>query len=138
MKKSPYILMKARETLVSRRSWLLAGLTVSLSRAFEDNPLQLRYDGDTVRVAASSALHFLTGKALARLQDGDAVAYLANLELLDATRTVTMRQQKGGCGVSCRRGKSGSSVPHWTNKPVTVDGLSMQATESWCLDSVAI
>jgi hypothetical protein len=130
--------MKARETLVSRRSWLLAGLTVSLSRAFEDNPLQLRYDGDTVRVAASSALHFLTGKALARLQDGDAVAYLANLELLDATRTVTMRQQKGRFVVSYALWEERFSVTQLANKPVTVDGLSMQATESWCLDSVAI
>jgi hypothetical protein len=128
---------RARETLVSRRSWLLAGLTASLCRAFEDQPLQVRYDGDNLRVAAPS-LHFLSGKALERLKDGDAVAYLANLELVNDARTLTVRQQKGRFVVSYALWEEKFSVTQLANKPVTIDGLSVQAAESWCFDSLAL
>ncbi|HXK05723.1 MAG TPA: hypothetical protein VMS37_25200 [Verrucomicrobiae bacterium] len=128
---------RARETLVSRRCWLLAGLSLSVSRAFEDQPLQVRYDGDTLRVSAPS-LHFLTGKALDRLKDGDAVAYMANLELLNDSRTITLRQQKGRFVVSYALWEEQFSVTQLAGKPSSVDGLSMQAAESWCFDSLGL
>ncbi|HTS66827.1 MAG TPA: hypothetical protein VMH28_32610 [Candidatus Acidoferrales bacterium] len=128
---------RARETFVSRRSWLMAGLTVCLSSAFEDQPLQVRYDGDTLRVTAPS-LHFLTGKALERLKDGDAVAYMANLELLNDSRTMTLRQQKGRFVVSYALWEERFSVTQLASRPSHVDGLSTQAAESWCFDSLAL
>jgi hypothetical protein len=128
---------RARETLVSRRSWLLAGMTVSLSRAFEDHPLQVRYDGDNLHIAAPS-LHFLTGKPLDRLKDGDAVAYLANLELLDDSKSVALRRQKGRFVVSYALWEEKFSVTQLASKPLTVEGLSVQAAEGWCFDSLGL
>ena len=128
---------RARENLVSRRSWLLAGLTASLSAAFEDQQLQVRFDGDTVRVAAPS-LHFLSGKPLDRLKDGDAVAYLANLELLDETKSASLRRQRGRFVVSYALWEEKFSVTQLASKPLTVEGLSAQAAEAWCLDNLAV
>ena len=124
---------RARENLVSRRSWLLAGLTASLSAAFEDQQLQVRFDGDTVRVAAPS-LHFLSGKPLDRLKDGDAVAYLANLELLDETKSASLRRQRGRFVVSYALWEEKFSVTQLASTPVTVEDLPMRAAEAWCLD----
>jgi hypothetical protein len=128
---------RAGETLVSRRSWLLAGLGITLSRAFEVQQLQVRYDADSLRVLAPS-LHFLSGKALERLKDGDAVAYVANLELLNDAKTFSLQQQKGRFVVSYALWEERFSVTQLANKEVTVDGLSAQAAEAWCFDSLGL
>ncbi len=71
---------EARDISISRRSWLLAGLALPLSRAFSANPISVRYDGDNLRAAAPS-LHFLTGKTLDRLKDANTVVLVANLTI---------------------------------------------------------
>src|SRR5438105_2490128 len=125
---------RSRETLVSRRSWLLAGLTVPLSRAWELLQLQARYDGDTLRVSAPG-LHFLTGKPLARLEDGDDVAYLANLELFDDAHNL-LRQQRGRFVVSYALWEDKFAVTQLAGR--SIEGLSAAAAESWCLDTLAL
>src|SRR5207247_534682 len=84
--------------------------------------------------------HFLSGKALDRLKDGDAVAYLANLELLDDSRSIPpLRQQKGRFVVSYPVWEDNKfSVTQLGNPSRTVDGLSVQAAESWCFDNLAL
>lgn len=127
--------MKTRERRVSRRSWLLAGLTLPLSRALELTPLQVRYDGDALRVAAPS-LHFLTGKPLERLKDGDAIAYLANLELLDDSRNF-LRQQRGRFVVSYALWEDRFAITQLASAR-QIEGLTASAAEAWCLDGLAI
>jgi len=105
-----------------------------VSRAFEVVQLQIRYDGEILRVAAPS-LHFLTGAPLERLKDGDSVAYLASLELLDESRNL-LRQHKGRFVVSYALWEEKFSVTQLGGQ--TVDGLSAQAAETWCLDSLAV
>ena len=128
---------RAGETLISRRSWLLAGLAIPLSRAFEVPQLQIRFDGDSLRVTAPS-LHFLSGKALERMQDGDAVAYLANLELLNDSKTSLLSQQKGRFVVSYALWENQFSVRLLAAKPLAVDGLSAQAAEAWCFENLGL
>lgn len=125
------------ETRISRRSWLLAGLAIPLSRAFEVQQLQVRFDGDSLRVSAPS-LHFLSGKALERMKDGDAVAYLANLELLTENKTFTLRQQRGRFVVSYALWEDRFSVRQLANNPMAVDGLSAQAAEAWCFENLGL
>src|SRR5260370_20236077 len=84
---------RSRETRISRRSWLLAGLTVSLFSARAADSMKVFYDGDNLHVAAPT-LHFLTGKPLERLKYGDVVAYVVQLELLNESRTAGVRPQK--------------------------------------------
>jgi hypothetical protein len=126
---------------MSRRSWLLAGLTTPLLSLSATNSLKVAYDGDNLHVAAPT-LHFLTGKPLERLKYGDVVAYVAQLELLNEARTAVVRPQKGRFVVSyalweetfsvTRLGSSSGSTPR------TVEGLSLPAAEAWCLDNLTM
>jgi hypothetical protein len=127
----------AWEKLISRRSWLLAGLTVAVSRAFQEQPLQVRYDPDNLRVYAPG-LHFLSGKALDRLKDGDAVAFLASLELLDESKSTSLRSARGRFVVSYALWEERFSVTELAGKQLTVDGLSALSAESWCFDKLAL
>ena len=90
----------ARKGQISRRSWLLAGLAVPLLklRAAAD-PLAVTFDGDNLRVSAPS-LHFLAGKPLQRLQDGDTVVFLSQITLFSDPFTTVIRRrpvQKSSC-----------------------------------------
>jgi hypothetical protein len=113
----------------------LAGLAVPLSRAWELQQLDVRYDGDSLHVAAPR-LHFLTGKPLERLKDGDAVAYLASLELLDDARNPINRQQRGRFVVSYALWEDRFAVTQLGGR--SVEGLTSQAAEAWCLDNLAL
>ena len=126
---------------MSRRSWLLAGLTTPLLSLSAADPLKVTYDGDNLHVAAPT-LHFLTGKPLERLKFGDVVAYVAQLELLNDARTAVIRPQRGRFVVSyalweetfavTRLGSSAGSPPR------TAEGLSLNAAEAWCLDNLTM
>ena len=68
----------ARDTGISRRSWLLAGLALPLFPARAASELSVVYEsdplrGDILRPVVQN-LHFLTGKPLERLKDAERVA----------------------------------------------------------------
>jgi len=132
---------RARETRISRRSWLLAGLTAPLFSARADDSMKVLHDGDNLHIAAPT-LHFLAGKPLARLKDGDVVAYVAQLELMNESRTEVVRQQKGRFVVSYALWEEKFSVTHLPGSPGSapqrVEGLSVASAETWCFDSLAM
>jgi hypothetical protein len=132
---------RSRETGISRRSWLLAGLTVPLFSARAADSMKVRYDGDNLHVAAPT-LHFLTGKPLERLKFGDVVAYVAQLELLDDSRTAVVRPQKGRFVVSYALWEETFSVTHLGSTPGaaprTAEGLTLAAAETWCFDNLTM
>src|SRR5689334_2066738 len=83
--------LSARDERISRRTWLLAGLAIPLSRLRAAESLNVSFDGDNVRVAAPG-LHFLTGKPLERLKDASTVTFLSQLTLFsDARGTIIKR-----------------------------------------------
>lgn len=130
-----------RERGISRRSWLLAGLTLPLFSARAADPMKVTYDGDNLHVAAPT-LHFLTGKPLERLKDGGVVAFVAQLELLNEARTLVVRPQRGRFVVSHDLWEEKFSVTNLANNPGStarsVEGLSLTAAENWCIDSLTI
>jgi hypothetical protein len=132
---------RLRETKISRRSWLLAGLTVPLFSAGAANSMKVLYDGDNLHVAVPT-LHFLTGKPLERLKYGDVVAYVAQLELLDESRTAVVRPQKGRFVVSYALWEEKFSVTQLGGLPGgvarTAEGLSADAIETWCFDNLTM
>ena len=132
---------RLRETRISRRSWLLAGLTVPLFSARAADSMKVTYDGDNLHVAAPT-LHFLEGKPLERLKYGDVVAYVAQLELLNESRTAVVRPQKGRFVVSYALWEEKFSVTQLGSTPGstprTVEGLSMAAAETWCFDNLTM
>ncbi len=125
-----------RVTGISRRSWLLAGLTLPVSAAWGADPLNPRFDGDTIRVAPPK-LHFLAGAPLARLKDGAAVAYVAELDLLTESR-LPIRQQKSRFVISYALWEETFSVTELGKTSRNAEGLSAAAAESWCFESLAI
>ena len=127
----------AWEIKISRRSWLIAGMATPLLHALAADPLKVQYDGDNVHVAALS-LHFLQGRSMERLKDGDVVAYIAQVDLLDDSRTLVLKQQKGRFVVSYALWEEKFSVTQLGPTPRSVEGLSAVAAEAWCLNQLAI
>ncbi len=127
----------ARNDILTRRSWLLAGLGGSVcARLWAALPgaLQLSMDGEMLYISAPD-LHFLTGKPLERLRDGLAVTYVAQLSLsLDDNRTIFRRQPQ----------QFVLSYDIWEEKfAVRINGparkgFSAEKAEAWCLDNLAI
>jgi len=127
----------SREVKISRRSWLLAGLATPLLRAWGADPLKVQYDGDNLHIAAPT-LHFLNGKPLERLKDGDVVAYVAQVELWSDDRSAVLKQQRGRFVVSYALWEEKFSVTQLGSSPRTVEGLSATGAEVWCLNQMAI
>jgi hypothetical protein len=123
---------------ISRRSWLLAGLTVSVFPARGAQPIEVTFDGDNLHVSAPS-LHFLTGKPLERLKDAATVVFLSQLTLFSENRDVAIRRVPERFVVSydlweekfsvTQLGSTTRSTPHV---------LSAPAAEAWCLEGLAI
>jgi hypothetical protein len=125
----------AREK-ISRRSWLLAGLAIPLFRARATENLSVIFDGDTLRVAAPQ-LHFLSGKPLARLKDGNTVVFLSQLTLFGDDHGTVLKRAPERLTIS---------YDIWEEKfqvVLAVEGrsakrLSLAGAEAWCLDRLAI
>ena len=125
----------ARDGQISRRSWLLAGLAVSLSSLRGESSLTVTFDGDNLRVSAGS-LHFLAGKPLQRLQDGDTVVFLSQITLFsDPFTTVLRRRPVDRFVVSFDVLEEKFSV---TSGARSVSKLSLPATEAWCQENLTI
>src|SRR5260370_33959360 len=132
---------RSGEAGISRRSWLLAGLTVPLFSARAADSLKVIYDGDNLRVAAPT-LHFLTGKPLERLKYGDVVAYGLQLALLNESRTAVVRPQKSRFVVGYALWEEKFSVTQLGSSPGlaprTVEGLAATAAETERCDSLTM
>ena len=131
------MVIPTRETEISRRSWLIAGLATPLLHAWAADSLKVQYDGDNLHVAVP-ALHFLNGKPLERLKDGDVVAYVAQLELLNEDRSAPLKIQKGRFVVSFALWEEKYSVTQLGSSPQTVEGLTASGAEAWCLYQMTI
>jgi hypothetical protein len=128
----------ARGSQISRRSWLLAGLTVPLSPARGAQPIEVTFDGDNLHVSAPS-LHFLTGKPLERLKDAATVVFLSQLTLFSENREVVFRRVPERFVVSYDLWEEKFSVTQLGSTPrSTPHVLSASAAEAWCLEGLAI
>ena len=126
------------EKRISRRSWLLAGLTIPLSRAWAFDPLGVTFDGDDLHIAAPD-LHFLSGKALDRLKKADTVVFLSQITLFSDERGTLFRPPT--------RERVIVSYDLWEEKfAVTIPGSARRSVshvtaakaESWVIDSLAV
>jgi hypothetical protein len=123
---------------ISRRQYLLGGLAIPLSRALASpSPLQVTWDGDDLHVAAPG-LHFLTGKPLERLQNGDSVLFVTQLSLTTDNFASVLRRAPQRFVFSFDLWEEKFSVIKMEPGPRRVAGLGAAAAESWCLENVAI
>ncbi len=127
-------------TPVTRRWWLLASLGAPILKGLVAPALKLRLEGEELRVAAPH-FKFLTGKPLERLQDGAAVAFLAQFSLSAGSNGVAMRRAVDRFVVSYDLWEEKFSITRTgqnRNDRRTVSHLTMAAAEAWCLSSLAL
>lgn len=127
----------ARETKISRRSWLLAGLAVPLFRARGAESIAVTFDGDNLHVSAPT-LHFLAGKPLERLKDGVSVVYLSQLTLFRDDHVTPIRRVPDRFVVSYDLWEEKFSVTQLGGASRSTSHLSAAGAESWCLEGLAI
>jgi hypothetical protein len=120
----------------SRRSWLLAGLTVSAFRARAAPLLSVSFDGDNLHVAAPQ-LHFLTGRPLNRLKDGTSVVFLSQLTIFRDDRGTVFRRSPERLTVSYDVWEEKFKVVLAVDRR-SASRLSLAAAETWCLENLAI
>ncbi len=130
--------LPARGWQISRRSWLLAGLTAPLFPARGAQPIEVTFDGDNLHVSAPS-LHFLTGKPLERLKDAATVVFVSQLTLFSENRDVAIRRVPERFVVSYDLWEEKFSVTQLGSTPRSTPRLlSAPAAEAWCLEGLAI
>ncbi|HUI82262.1 MAG TPA: hypothetical protein VLY24_30275 [Bryobacteraceae bacterium] len=125
----------AREKM-SRRSWLLAGLTIPLFRARANENLSVIFDGDTLRVSAPQ-LHFLSGKSLARLKDANTVVFLSQLTIFGDDHSTVFRRALERLTISYDIWEEKFQVVLAVDRR-SASRLSLAGAETWCLDKLAI
>jgi hypothetical protein len=128
---------RAKALEISRRSWLLAGLTLPLSRAGAGLRLDVAWEGDDLRVNLPE-LHFLTGKPLDRLHDGATVVFLTQLTLTTDNFANALRRAPERFVFSYDLWEEKFSVTTLGAAPRTVAHLSAAAAEAWCVENLAI
>ena len=122
---------------ISRRRWLLAGVAIPVSSLWAAERLNVTWDGDDLHVAAPQ-LHFLAGKPLDRIKDGDSVVFLTQLTLTTDNFTTSLRRTPERFVFSYDLWEEKFSVTKLGGGQRTVSHLSAAAAEAWCLDNVAI
>ena len=123
---------------ISRRSWLLAGIAIPVSRAFAPAGLNVTWDGDSIHVSAPQ-LHFLTGKPLERLKDGSSVIFLSQLTVsADASRLAILRRLPERFVVSYDLWEEKFAVTRLSGSPRSASHLSPAGAEAWCVESMVI
>jgi hypothetical protein len=124
-------------TPVTRRWWLMMTVGAPLAKGFAAPALQLRLDGDELRISAPP-FRFLQGKSLERLQDGSSVAFLAQLSLATDASAAASRRAVDRFVVSYDLWEEKFAVTRTGRERRTISHLTAAAAEAWCLDSLAL
>ncbi|HMD72031.1 MAG TPA: hypothetical protein VKF41_11835 [Bryobacteraceae bacterium] len=128
----------ARNRGISRRSWLLAGLALPLfrARAADDLPPP-RFDGDILQPVLPN-IHFLAGKPLERLTNGNTVAFVAQVTLFAEDRRTVKFSPIQRFIVSRDIWNATFKVTIPALAPHDRIGLTTAQAESWCLENIVI
>jgi hypothetical protein len=120
--------------LVRRHQQVAVFLSVSLWVTGQE--LLVHNEGDQVRISAPK-LHFLTGKPLQRIQNGNAVAYDFQLSVLGEAKTAVLRRGFERFVFSYDLWEERFSVARMRSTQGSVSHLTAAAAEAWCLDNMA-
>jgi len=121
---------------MGRRSWLAAGLGISLLIAHAAS-LDVAFDGDTLRPAMPD-LHFLTGRPLERLKDARTVVFLSQITLFRDDHVTPFRHapQRFYVSYDIWEGRFKVTIPGAT--PESRLGLTAAQAEAWCMDNMMV
>jgi hypothetical protein len=129
----------SRGLQISRRRWLLAGMLAPLFPAKGADSLIVTFDGDNLHIS-SLGLHFLQGNSLSRLKDGSTVEYVVTVGLFRDQFATQFRRSEYHFFVSYDIWGAADVFAVTTPGPPPRrrTNLSLSATETWCLENVAI
>jgi hypothetical protein len=128
----------SRGLQISRRGWLLAGLTAPLLRAWAAGSLTVTFDGDNLHVS-SPDLHFLSGKPLVRLKEGSTVEFVARITLYRDAWLTPWKHSDARFSLSYDVFEEDRFTVNMPGPPPRrAVNLSAAATEAWCLDKIWI
>ena len=98
--------------------------------------LSVRNGGDQLHISAPK-LHFLSGKPLERIQNGNNVAYDFQLSVLGESKTSVLRRNFERFVFSYDLWEERFKVSRMRSTQSSADHLTAAAAESWCLDNMA-
>jgi hypothetical protein len=129
----------SRGLQISRRGWLLASLLAPLFPARGANTPIVTFDGDNLHIS-SLGIHFLRGNSLSRLKDGATVEYIATVGIYRDQFASLYRRSERHFFVSYDIWGTGDVFAVSTDEhpPRRAANLSLSATETWCVERVAI
>ncbi len=128
----------ARNRGISRRSWLLAGLALPAFRLRAGDALPPpRFDGDNLQPLLPN-IHFLAGKPLERLTNGNTVAFVAQVTLFTEDRHTAKLSPIQRFILSRDIWNSTFKVTIPSLTPHDRIGLTTAQAESWCLENIVI
>jgi len=115
---------------------LLAGLALSLLIAHAGT-FDVAFDGDTLRPVLPD-LHFISGRALARLKDARTVVFLSQITLLREDHVTPFRRtpQRFYLSYDIWEGRFKVTIPGAT--PESRLGLTAAQAESWCMENMLV
>lgn len=132
------ITLDARDRNARRGIWLLASFVLALSLARGASPtIAVFYDGTNLHPVAPD-VHFLTGKSLERVKDGDAVRFVATLSLFTSDQSAPFRQKIGTFVVSYDIWEDKFGVAITESAARNRVGMTAPQAEIWCLQSLGI
>lgn len=124
---------------MTRRTWLLAGAAIPLSRAWAASiapVLGAGFDGDNLYPVAPE-LHFLSGKVLERLRDtADTQTFLSQVTLLVGS-DVPLRRVAARFVVSYSIWEEKFKVSILAPVNMSKEGMSQRDAERWTLDNLS-
>ncbi len=128
---------------LTRRWFLLAGVTAPFAAALGAQELAARLDSANLLRVAAPGLHFLKGKPLERLKDGATVALMGQITLsLDANVTIATRAiARFALSYDIweeRFSVSRFALMHEETAAPRASHLSSEAAEAWCLDHLSV
>ena len=123
--------------LPTRRKWLVLLMGAPVAMGLSASPLQVRLDGDFVRIAAPQ-LRFLSGKTLERLKDGASVAFLGQISLSTSENGPVESRSVARFALSYDIWEEKFSVTRIQQTRHTVSHLSLDAAQNWVLDDLSL
>jgi hypothetical protein len=99
--------------------------------------LMLRASADQIMVSAPK-LHFLSGKPLERLRNGNAVAFDFHLAVLGESKQSILRRNFDRFVISYDLWEEKFSISRMRTSRSAASRLSADAAETWCLDNIAV
>ena len=116
---------------------VIASFGVSLAMSVSAQSLEVRLNGDHLRIAAPQ-FQFLTGKPLQRLKDGASVGFLGQLTVSTDGNATVQARAVARFAMSYDIWEERFSVTQLDKTRHSASHLSSQAAQSWCLDNLKI